>query len=73
MVQRLLKITLSSVIATRWLPALGAQDLAPRAYVITPLHWNAVTLSDAFTTATSCSKAHPGHPSHRHHVPEESA
>src|SRR5580704_1157392 len=27
---------------------LGAQDLAPRAYVITPVHWNAVTLTYSF-------------------------
>lgn len=24
------------------------QDLAPRAYVITPVHWNAITLTDSF-------------------------
>ena len=30
------------------LTPLCAQDLAPRAYVITPVHWNAITLSDAF-------------------------
>ena len=28
-------------------PVLFAQDLSPRAYTITPLHGNAVTLSDA--------------------------
>ncbi len=27
---------------------LAAQDLAPRAYVITPAHWNAITLSYSF-------------------------
>ena len=27
---------------------LGAQDLTPRAYVITPLHWNAVTVAWSF-------------------------
>ena len=29
-------------------PLLRAQDLAPRAYIVTPVHWNAITLSDAF-------------------------
>jgi Putative MetA-pathway of phenol degradation len=28
-----------------YLQVLSAQDLSPRAYVITPLHWNAVTLT----------------------------
>ena len=28
------------------------QDLAPRAYVITPLHWNALTLSYAYNTGS---------------------
>lgn len=32
------------------LPALLAQDLSPRAYIITPLHSNAVTLTYAFYT-----------------------
>ena len=40
-------MTLSTVIVAGSLPMLCAQDLAPRAYVITPVHWNAVTLSDA--------------------------
>src|SRR5271169_3554653 len=31
-----------------WLPSLWAQDLAPRAYVITPLHSNAITLTYSF-------------------------
>ena len=44
----LLKMTLSSVILAWSLPPLCAQDLAPRAYVVTPVHWNAITLSDAF-------------------------
>src|ERR1700757_3748539 len=28
---------------------LRAQDLAPRAYIITPVHWNAVTLTYSFS------------------------
>ncbi len=31
-----------------FLPVLGAQDLTPRAFVITPVHSNAVTLSNIF-------------------------
>src|SRR5271169_2159526 len=31
-----------------WLPSLWAQDLSPRAYVITPMHSNAVTLTYSF-------------------------
>src|SRR5579864_6217224 len=31
------------------LQALRAQDLAPRAYIITPIHWNAVTLTYSFS------------------------
>ena len=46
--RRLLKITVSTAIAAGSLPVLCAQDLAPRAYIITPVHWNAITLSDAF-------------------------
>src|SRR5512133_624301 len=30
-------------------PPLGAQDLAPRAYLITPVHSNAVTLSYSYS------------------------
>jgi hypothetical protein len=37
-----------AVLAACHLPALHAQDLAPRAYVITPLHWNAVILTYSF-------------------------
>ena len=46
--QRFLKLAVSSVIALSALRLLSAQDLAPRAYVITPLHSNAVTLTWAF-------------------------
>jgi hypothetical protein len=35
-----------------FLPALHAQDLAPRTYVITPLGSNAVTLNDVFNDGT---------------------
>ena len=33
------------IIAGCFCQAAGAQDLAPRAYIITPLHSNAITLS----------------------------
>jgi hypothetical protein len=46
--QRFLKLAVSSVIAWSALRLLSAQDLAPRAYVITPLHSNAITLTWAF-------------------------
>jgi hypothetical protein len=42
------KLVLSAVLAACSLQALSAQDLAPRAYVITPLHSNAITLTWAF-------------------------
>ncbi len=29
--------------------SLRAQDLAPRAYIITPVHWNAITLTYSFS------------------------
>ncbi len=41
-------LTLSAAIAIGSLQVLSAQDLAPRAYVITPLHFNAVTLTYSF-------------------------
>jgi Putative MetA-pathway of phenol degradation len=31
------------------LHSLNAQDLAPRAYIITPIHWNAITLTYSFS------------------------
>jgi hypothetical protein len=37
---------LVSIVATA--AQLSAQDLAPRAYVVTPVHWNAVTISWGF-------------------------
>jgi len=44
----LVKYAVSAAIAVCCLPLLRAQDLAPRAYVITPLHSNAVTLIYSF-------------------------
>lgn len=45
----ILKLGLSAAIAACSLQALHAQDLAPRAYIITPVHWNAVTLTYSFS------------------------
>src|ERR1022692_3684184 len=45
----LVKLVLSAVIATFPLPLLHAQDLVPRAYVITPVHSNAVILTYSFS------------------------
>ena len=39
------RLALLAAITVCWHPALVAQDLAPRAYVITPLHANAVTFT----------------------------
>ena len=41
--------SLLSCVASSWAHSL-AQDLAPRAYLITPVHSNAVTLSYSFFT-----------------------
>jgi hypothetical protein len=43
------KLALLAVIAACPLQALRAQDLAPRAYIITPVHWNAATLTYSFS------------------------
>jgi hypothetical protein len=43
-----LKLGLLTAIAICRLQSLRAQDLSPRAYVITPIHWNAVILSWSF-------------------------
>ncbi len=43
-----LKLVLVAVLAVCRLQVVLAQDLAPRAYVITPLHSNAVTLTWSF-------------------------
>ena len=42
------RLTFSVGLAVGSLRAVSAQDLAPRAYVITPLHANAVTLTWSF-------------------------
>ena len=42
------KIIFSAAMAVGSLHVLWAQDLSPRAYVITPLHFNAVTLTYSF-------------------------
>jgi hypothetical protein len=47
------KLVLSVVIAACPLQTLHAQDLAPRAYIITPIHWNAVTFTYSFTDGSS--------------------
>lgn len=44
----LFKLVLSTAAALCSLQVLKAQDLAPRAYLITPLHGNAVTLTWSF-------------------------
>src|ERR1035441_8611074 len=46
--QHFLKLLLSAAIAVGFLQTLSAQDLSPRAYVITALHCNAVTLTYSF-------------------------
>jgi hypothetical protein len=43
-----LKLACSMAVATCSLSTLWAQDLSPRAYIITPLHSNAVTLTYSF-------------------------
>jgi hypothetical protein len=43
-----LKLVVSAVIAVCPMQVLRAQDLAPRAYIITPVHSNAVTLTWSF-------------------------
>ena len=43
-----LKLALSAVVAACSLHLLSAQDLAPRAYIITPVHSNAITLTYSF-------------------------
>ena len=46
--RRFFVLTLSAAISLGGLQTLRAQDLAPRAYVITPLHSNAITLTYSF-------------------------
>jgi len=45
-----LKFVALAVIALSARPALNAQDLAPPAYLITPVHSNAVTLSYSYSS-----------------------
>jgi len=47
-----LKPTSFAIAAFFWPQLLHAQDLAPRAYIITPIHSNAVTLSCSFNTGS---------------------
>jgi hypothetical protein len=44
----ILKLVCLAAIATGWSQISCAQDLAPRAYIITPIHGNAVTLTYSF-------------------------
>jgi hypothetical protein len=44
------QLLLAVVITACTQQALHAQDLAPRAYIITPVHWNAVTLTYSFSS-----------------------
>ena len=46
--QATMKLALSMAIVACCLRGLDAQDLAPRAYLITPLHSNAVTVAWSF-------------------------
>ena len=43
--RNIFKLVLLALLTVGTLPELRAQDLAPRAYIITPIHWNAVTLT----------------------------
>src|SRR5260370_35395497 len=45
----LFEFMFSVALAACLLQALHAQDLAPRAYIITPVHWNAATLTYSFS------------------------
>jgi hypothetical protein len=47
-VKKRLKLVLAAVLAVCPLQVLRSQDLAPRAYVITPVDWNAVILTYSF-------------------------
>jgi hypothetical protein len=49
---RLFNLVLLALLATGSPQALRAQDLAPRAYVITPLHSNAVVLTWSYYDGT---------------------
>ena len=47
--QCLFTFVLAAAVAAYPLQVLRAQDLAPRAYIITPVHWNAVTSTYSFS------------------------
>ncbi len=47
--RHIFKLMLTAFLAMCPIHALRAQDLAPRAYIITPVHWNAVTLTYSFS------------------------
>jgi hypothetical protein len=54
------KLVLSALLAACPLQVLRAQDLAPRAYIITPVHSNAVTLTYSFSDGgVSTDNANP--------------
>jgi hypothetical protein len=46
----IIRLLFLTVIAEMFLHSCWAQDLAPRAYVITPLHANAINLTYSFNT-----------------------
>src|ERR1019366_2796639 len=43
-----MRLLVLTILAGMSIYACRAQDLAPRAYVITPVHWNAITLAWGF-------------------------
>jgi hypothetical protein len=45
-----IKLACSTLVLSASIPLVLAQDLAPRAYLITPIHSNAVTLTESFYT-----------------------
>ncbi len=47
--RKIFNLVMLTVLAACPLQTLRAQDLAPRAYIITPVHWNAVTLTYSFS------------------------
>ena len=46
--KELFKLVFAATLAASSLQVLRAQDLAPRAYVISPIHSNAITITWAF-------------------------
>src|SRR5579862_7969165 len=43
------KFALAGLLAACSAQRLHSQDLSPRAYIITPIHWNAVTVTYSFS------------------------